>query len=299
MAFQTGSANSAADLLTAIQGFCVSNGWTLSGSVLSKGNGYTQLTVAADGLSVLGGTGVDGANNLVGAGPQAVTFNTPANNTPLVYPVKYFLHVFANEVYALINWSVNAYTFLAFGCSPFPGLPGTGGWYCSSYAGNRPTNLNWSSDFYTGMAVDYNSVNSTGLFWCYGNATPGNGYVHHGLDGTTWTATKAGTGQAPATSAKTAAFAGPLMQQGINQWNGQAPLIPVHVYIDRGSSKLSIIASLLHVRYINMGNLAPEQIVTLGPDRWKVYPFFRKGSVYAPSGSDSGWMAIAVRYDGP
>jgi len=299
MAFQTGSANSAADLLTAIQGFCVSNGWTLSGSVLSKGNGYTQLTVAADGLSVLGGTGVDGANNLTGAGPTAVTFNTPANNTPLVYPVKYFLHVFANEVYALINWSVNAYTFLSFGCSPFPGLPGTGGWYCSSYAGNRPTNLSWGGDFYTGAPVDYNGSNATGLFWSYGNGSAGNGFVHHGLDGVTWSATKSGIGQAPSASAKTAAFAGPLMQQGINQWNAQAPLIPVHVYIDRGSSKLSIIASLLHVRYINMGNLAPEQIVTLGGDRWKVYPFFRKGSVYAPNGSDSGWMAIAVRYDGP
>lgn len=301
MAYQAGSATTAADLLSALQTFCTSNGWTLSGSVLSKGGCFTRITVSGDGLAVLGGTGIDASNNLTGAGPATVSFNSPAGNLPLVYPVAYFFHAFGNEVYAVLNWSIDAYTLLGFGCSPAPGLPGTGGWYSGSYGGGRAGTLAWTSwaDFYQGVAVDYNGYNGTGFFWVPGYASGGNAYVHHGLDGHTWTDVTGGNNQLPSLAAKAAGFAGPLMQQGINVWNGQAPLIPVNVYIDRGSSKTSIIATIQHARYINMGNLASGEILTLGSDRWRVYPFFRKGAGYGPGGLDTGWMALAVRYDGP
>ena len=65
MAFYSGTASSAADLLATIQANCVSQGWTLTGTILSKGNCYTQIqeeTAVAPNplnyLSLLGGSGI-------------------------------------------------------------------------------------------------------------------------------------------------------------------------------------------------------------------------------------------------
>ena len=44
MAYQTGVITSAADLVLAVSGFAVANGWTANGSVLQKGGTFVRLT---------------------------------------------------------------------------------------------------------------------------------------------------------------------------------------------------------------------------------------------------------------
>jgi len=56
---------------------------------------------------------------------------------------------------------------------------------------------------------------------------------------------------------------------------------------------------MAHIRYVVIANLQPEDIITLGSDRWRVYPFFRKGAAFAPAGQDTGYLGMAIRYDGP
>ena len=299
MAYQAGAATSVADLLSALQAFCMSNGWTLRGNVLSRGACYTSVQVASDAIAMLGGTGIDGSNNLTGPGPQTTQFASPVSGRPFVYPVTYFFHALGDEVYAIAHWGVDAYTHLGFGCSPVAGLPGTGGWYCSSYWGNPVGNLNWGSEWYQGVSITYNGINGTGFFWCPGYATPGNGYVHHGLDGGAWSTVSGDYGPVPGLTAKAAGTAGPLLLRQPNQWNGESLLVPVQVYIDRTSSKMSLIASMAHIRYVVIANLQPEDIITLGSDRWRVYPFFRKGAAFVPAGQDTGYLGMAIRYDGP
>jgi hypothetical protein len=181
-----------------------------------------------------------------------------------------------------------------------PGLPGTGNWYTASYTGQRPNSLVWANTWpYQGIAIDYNGTNGTGFFWCSTYASAGNGYVHHGLDGGAWTASSGGTSSPlPQLGATPFAYASLLARQP-NQWNGQTLLLPVQLCIDRGSSKNSLIAQLQHVRYVNIANLEPGEIITLGTDQWRCWPFYRKGTGLHPGASDSGYLGIAVRYDGP
>lgn len=299
MAYQTGSAATLADLLTSLRTFCTTNGWTLAGDVLSKGTCYTRLLVVGTGIEVLGGAGIDVGNGLTTPGPAVVNCDSPLTGEPVTWPVAYHFHATGNEVYAVCNFSVTGWVYLAFGASPVAGLPGTGGWYSASLGGAAVTILSWATDyhFYTGSSIDYNDVNATGLGWCDGNASTTNTYVHHGLDAGAWSAAISANVSGPVSSAcaKTSGIAGPLLVRQPNAWNGESILIPVQPYIDRTSNKTSIIADLAHARYINIGNLDPGATITLGADTWRVYPFYRKGAVLAPGTTDSGWLGLACR----
>ena len=56
MAYVSGTANDLAALRTAIINACTANGWTLSGSVLSKGSLYLSIAVNGNFLDIQGGT---------------------------------------------------------------------------------------------------------------------------------------------------------------------------------------------------------------------------------------------------
>lgn len=297
MAYQTGSSPSLTDLLTSLRTFCTTNGWTLSGDVLSKGTCFTRLLVVGTGIEVLGGTGIDAGNALTTPGPEVVQCDSPLSGAPLTFPLTYHFHATGNEVYALCNFSVTDWVYLAFGASPVAGLPGTGGWYSASLI-STPGALGWDSTFYfyVGTNIAYNGINATGLGWCGGQGSQANTFVHHGLDALTWSAGIAGgNGVESSAVAKAVGIAGPLMLRQPNAWNGESILIPVQMYIDRTSNKTSIITDHAHARFINLGNLDPGATITLGTDVWRVYPFFRKGTVLAPGGTDSGWLGLACR----
>ncbi|MBS0212304.1 MAG: hypothetical protein JSR26_03870 [Proteobacteria bacterium] len=300
MAYIVGTAASIADLLAAIRGGCTANGWALSGTVLHAGACYLDLQVSGQTLVATGGTGIDGSNTLTGDGPAPVYLGAPLGGEPLSWPLTYHLHVFANEVYALINWGT-AWTYLAFGASPAAGLPGTGGWYTASYCARQADvgyGFLWrdSGNVEAASSIDYFAA--TGPFWtsCWG--APVNSYVHHGLDGGGWSAVGDHALLVDG-SARAAPSLGALLARQPNAWNGEAVLLPFQPLIDRGSNHASVVVELANARAVNIANYDPTNLIDLSPDKWMVYPFYRKGSAFLPDSFDSGYLGWAIRYDGP
>lgn len=310
--YTTGSANSLADLLTAVQNACTANGWTLSGSVLHKGGCYTQLTENGTDLSVLGGTGIDGSNALTVPGPAASRIGASYVPQALAFPCTYHIHVLSapDEVYVHVNHSVNYWQWLAFGISPVAGLPGTGGWYGASSSANMASN---SVTIKPEIAGDsYSGISSGALFGqCgHGAAWPNNKgvstHIHVGLDSLEWALPFGlldqyiGNGSySNAGAADAWLMAYPHLSRQPSAWNNQAALLRIQPVLSRASSKFSQVAELGHARYCRNDNYADGDIITLGADQWKIYPHVRKNTAARDGGqgiTHSGTFAIAVRY---
>lgn len=299
MAYIAGSAASIDAVLSAIQSACTGSGWTLSGNVLHAGDCYAELVsdhTAA--IALRGGTGIDGSNALTGAGPESVTCGSPHPSYPLSWPLDYHLHVFASEVYALIHWG-DCWTYLAFGCSPSPGLPGTGNWYTASFGDVQGLWLLWDGDISEGCVNNSGPLNGTGPFWLVSNSGAVNSYVHHGFDGGGWSTAGGDFSQPLDSSARSAAAVGPLLLRQPNAWNGEVVLLPIAPLVTRGGGQCSEMLDIANARYLNIAAMNPTDIIDLSPDHWMVYPFFRKGSQFGGTETDSGYLGWAIRYDGP
>lgn len=300
MAYVNGSATSVTDLLSALQAACTANGWTLSGSVLHKGACYVQVNVVSGYLVILGGTGIDGSNALTGAGPYVGRIGVAWTGDSLTFPVTYAVHIGAtpDEVYLLINYESTRWQWMAFGCSPVTGLPGTGNWYGASVT-RSINSFKCSISPTTGGEI--NALRqSMALFWNTSNNYQCS-FFHHGLDGNTWSGDNENV--TDSTSAINAISpASPFVSRLPNQWNGEITLIPIQPCISRGSSKQSIAGDVAHARYVRVDNYVAGDIITLGSDQWKVYPWHQKNVVQRDGGlnlNHSGTLGWAIRYDGP
>lgn len=296
MAFVTGTANSMADLLAALQSACTANGWTLTGNVLSKGACYVAAGVASGYLTVQGGTGVDATPALTGAAPALSRIGPAWTGDTFTFPATYVIHIGSapDEVYLGVNYEVSRWQWAAFGSSPVAGLPGTGNWCWASVLASISNGNNYMASGGTGggnslvqvMAAFYMIANNN---WC-------NAFVHHGLDGGSWS-TNNNISPANASSAT-----GTLIGRQPNLWNGEALLVPIQPAVARTNGKASIVAQLGHARYLRNDNLQDGEIITLGADRWKAYPWHRKNASARDGGVEithSGTFGWALRYDGP
>lgn len=297
MAYVNGSATSMTDLLSALQAACTANGWTLSGNVLHKGSCYVEVTVASGYLVILGGTGIDGSNNLTGAGPYVARIGLAWTGDSLTFPMNYVVHIGAtpDEIYFIINYEVNRWQWLAFGSSPMAGLPGTGNWYGASISrkiGSSKCYITPTSGGYLGI-----SAPSMALFW-NNYSTYQTCFVHHDLDGNTWSLDNAAS--TDSTSAAIAINAAqPMIPRQPNSWNGEAALIPIQPCIARTSGKVSMILDIAHSRYIRNDNYTDGDIITLGSDQWCVYPWHQKNSAARDGGNSinhTGTLGWAIRY---
>lgn len=85
-------------------------------------------------------------------------------------------------------------------------------------------------------------------------------------------------------------------------WNSEAVLLPIKAFIGRPSAKTSLGADMEFARRLRIDNLTPGDILVLGSDKWKIYPWYRKdvanrnGGIYANHSGTFGW---AIRYQGP
>lgn len=322
MAFVTGTANSIADLITAVQNACTANGWTLGGTVLSKGGCYASLTQTSPAtginlMTLLTGTGIDGSNNLTGVagttssiGALAATAWTdnPWNYT---FPVAYNIHVLTNpdEVYLQVSYSgpqgSGYWAHLSFGRAVVQ--QGTGVWQSAlgfNYQGMYVTpDGGHLDDYYAGC------LEAAPFFYArYQSNYPGQwvqSFIHGAIneaDGTGIWSTSAYPG--PGGGGIGAGIScSPLLGYTPSAWNSQAVLFPVQIMQDRPNAKMSLIAQLGHLRYLRNDNYNDGDIITLGADRWMVYPMWKKNAAARngaeTAGVDSGTMAVAIFYDGP
>lgn len=297
MAYDSGSAGDLAALRQALFDACTANGWLLHGNVLHKGNVYVEVLIQSGFLTVRGGTGIDGSNNLVG-GALLYSRLGPLASQALTWPLAYevFIGTAPDEVYLVVRFNVDFYEYLAFGASSITGLPGTGCWYSASVA---QTSQFISIFPYGGGAPGSNLHAPPALFYLIDSSSQGvlqNSFIHHGFDAKDW------SGYLVADSAIAVTAAQPHMQRLPNAWNAEGVLLPIQVYVPRPENKVSMVADLAHARYTRIDNYDPGQVVPLGPDRWKVFPWFRKNVPSRDGGNGiahSGTMGWAVRYDGP
>jgi hypothetical protein len=84
-------------------------------------------------------------------------------------------------------------------------------------------------------------------------------------------------------------------------YNGEAILIPIIAFVGRGSF-IAPCAQLQHARNLRIDNYEFAQIITLGGDKWMVFPWFLKEPAdrnHYGRQDGTGTYGWAVRYEGP
>jgi len=319
MAYYSGVANNVNDLLNALRNSAVADGWTLTGDVLSKGTMHVETLISYGNLKAR--AGLDGS--MTSPCPWQhigyVAKSTQSTPCDITYPCNWEFHGHAQEVYFVVNFAVDRYQFLAWGKSTVPGLPGIGTWIGATvgdvldetepytYSFTNPPIAIFADGGGNPHGGRYGYI-SAALFGTNssaheeGNVTPC--YVHHDLDGYGWRLE-------PSSSTNYDTFArywiahssvtGPYTLQP-SAWNAESVLLPLRCYFRRPSSMLSLIVDCEHARLLRIDNLTPGDVLTLGSDKWKVYPWHRKNTAERDGGhaiDHTGTFGWAIRYLGP
>lgn len=319
MAYYTGAASDMAALRTAIVNSCLNHGWSWNSAtnVLSKGSLFLLLTNDTLNLSLTGRTSA-----AAGDMPNAVQLGrlmakSGAATLDVTYPAEWECFVFTNpdEVWFVVRYDVDRYQWCSFGGSAVAGLEGSGMWV-AAIRGPVPVNHDIPTvvnPFYItptqGGAI--RSVNSGQISGAWGWTSVIRDfsalrdiYVHSNLDGHGWYLNEASL---------TVALVGvrafsELIQTQPSAWNSEAALIPMRAYKLRPSFKTSLVVDLVNMRHVRIDNYVPGQIIELGSDRWKVYPWHRRNVTerdgLPTSGNwrnsdHTGTFGYAIRYDGP
>lgn len=299
MAYYTGSANDMAAVRDALVNACTGEGWAWNGDtgLLSKSPSFLRLQLVDGYLQLTGRTSAAAgdAPHVVQMGPFSASAFVESPLPLLTYPLKYELFVFAQEVYCVINYSVDVYQWCAFGQSTVQGLPGTGMWVGAS-AADTLTNYVYGVNLtpVSGGSAANSYYFCPALFWST-DAAMQESMVHSNLDGRGWLPVDSESYAAVGISA-----AQPLIGLLPNTWSSEAVLLPIRAYQTRPSNKISMTADLQHARYTRIDHYSPGQVITIGSDRWKILPFFRKNSAQRNGGSNhTGTFGWAIRYEGP
>lgn len=306
MAYYSGTAASLTALRTALLTHAQADGWTLTGDVLSKAGVYFQIQETATNITCLGCE----SNAVANPAPTVVSIGRiwervgyPTRG--IAFPCNYEVFGFAEEFYVVVNYDVDSYQWMAFGKSTVPGLPGQGGW-CGATLGTfgiasfgaGPIYINQSAGGGGGSGI---RMTCGALFWATfigsWNTAANNCWVNHGLDGHGWTyygsASNDHSGIRPSST---------LIALQPSAWNSEAVLLPMRYWKERPSYKGSLIADLSHARHVRIDNLSPGDILTIGSDRWKVFPWYIKNAAARNGGNEinhSGTFGWAIRYEGP
>ena len=327
MPYLTGVVNSFADLRTALIAGLVANGWTQTGDIVHKGDiHFTALareTFAAvldtEGLRFKIGVGISGGA-LVDASPAEPRLGRGRSLDPAItWPAQYHLHVGAgpDEFFLLLNYNVDFWTWAAMGVSATPDLGGTGVWFAaannlrendllSSPGGQYRITPTSGGATWTGYAVPSAPGapfwNTIGLAVAAGeNSLLAEG-IHCNLDGraSSWADNRLASSKIVGGPW----YADPMLSRLPSAWNSETALLPIQVYVSRPESKVSLVLDVAHARYTRIDNYDPGEVIDIGPDRWKVYPFIRKNTAQRnanptpETGNHSGTLGWAIRYDG-
>lgn len=304
MAYYSGQVASYQELLDVLVVACVAEGWTWADGILNKNSAYIKLfnqTGSFSGVVAQGGTGKAGSS-LVNPSPAMPRLGRPVylgqgSNSNVTWPAQYYIHIFENpdEVYLVLHHSVDAFWKLAFGISR---LDESGVWLSGTAGSQGPTVSNENKgSFSPAINGSGSPFYSTGIpFWQ--SMDNGVDYVENILfrDGG-WLSS------GPAFRAASAIY--PLFSRLPNVWNQESIFIPICAFESIASGKISLRLELNNSRYLRIDNYEPNQIITMGSEKWKIYPGIRKNILERNGGNTTygsdhtGTFGIAIRYDGP
>lgn len=312
MPYSTGTAATPTALKSAIESFAAANGWTLAGGVLSEGICHVKLTAqdtavtTTDGVSVLQ-LKIEGANNSAfssGVCGRAAKVMVP----PASWPVTYFLQAHSSpaNIFCIVKFGGNIYLHLAFGTITKHGSTIIGGnWFSASHNANYYT-IAWTPEEsgYTWNGAQY-GYSPGALFWyphilsLASNGGEPSSMLHYEMDSRLWwehAGALEGMASAPG-------FLKPLHLNQPNAWNGQAILLPLLLFVPRASTMITLTGEVPHCRATRIDNYNPEDVLIIGLDKWKVFPWYKKTTrtvwQNATGLNDSGGHGLAIKYDGP
>jgi len=296
MAYVSGTAATFAELVAGIRNACTANGWTLSGEVLHKGTVYQRVRVNGNFIDSQGGTGIDGSNKLTGAAASAARIGSLSSDSkipPITFPASYqvFISTDPDEVMVVVSYGADLYQWLAWGKSSVA-LPGTGGWFSGTMSSSTYTDRTNGIYMTSAGGTAWDSLTlCPALFWADQRTTERGEFVNHGIGAAGWDGVGIIATQ----------YRQPMDAITPNAYNNQAVLLPIQCYTTAyGSSKVALVVDVQSIRAISINNLNPGEIITLGPDRWKVFPWYKKTTATNMTQGDStGKYGFAVRYDGP
>ncbi len=318
MPFQTGTVPDAAVLKTTIENFAVANGYTLTGGILSDGGtsnvrltsyeGDAGTPAIHDTIKIEGSLTADFS---LDSCPQWARLYAPQAH----WPVTYFLFAHANPllITCIIQYNVNVHQWLQFGQINLVGGLVGGAYFGASLNAARSDDevymaLTAGSD--SGYRNDPNGApfwNATNHDHYFGGYDPKrHTFLHLEIDGSPkWP----GAGQEYGKYPSFPNYAHPLLDRQPQVLTGEAVLIPYWLWVDRGGGFQSYIGEIVHIRAMRITHFEPGDIVSLGPDRWMVFPWHKKDTTH-PNGGRAGYsqgyvpygtgtLGWAIAYDGP
>lgn len=309
MAYRTGSVNSYEELRGVLISACTAAGWSLQDGILVKGAAFVRPYVSIGnnykgaGLSLEGGSGRNGGAITGSSDKFRPRLGSPGKrmpppNWPCVYHI--FCHNAPDEVYVIIRHDVNAYYWFAFGVSQIPGIDGTGLWMVATTA-EIYANFDGGGTVYmdeeSGNPDSYSVSGYVSGPWWADNAA-GIGRVTAAIMLGTWVP----SGRLISGMANAIEPLVPLVKHSPSAWNAESVLLPIRVHQGVAEDKNRVVLEHAHARFLRLNNLEPEQILTIGTERWKAFPFYRKNTISpndAKNKDHSGTFGWAIRYDGP
>jgi len=316
MSYATSACNNVSDLLSAIQAFAITEGWTINAgkSARSDGNGEcVNITkTGTDGTNIAGAFyshtvngGVNEPGYYIGtytyatysgaqgnmAQTSGATVKVMANGFGTGGFVAYHLFGGPNHIHVVVEVTSGTYTHFGLGMLDKLGTVVTGvysygrRWY---YNSTYWTNIN---DSIHGIPFD-SGENSSRVGQSCSLRADSDGFGGRILDcrndaDSTLHMAKCGWRD----TAWGDIARGLYYNQPPSSLTGRSLLVPSLISSSRGSQKYSPLGYFPDVRYVRMEKLVSGASVVIGPDTWRAFPYIRRnGATGEPS---SGYYGLA------
>ena len=286
MAYYSGQASSYEELRDVLLSVCIDHGWVINAGAICKYNFGVKIAYSQSrGLALTGG--VIEENIFTNPSPLTIYSAGIRGFAPTVFPVDYNIHIFEHEVYLVFKHSINKFEWITFGMNE------NNLWL--SAACRETYNNNW-------LKIAISAPNLSSLYACpapfWQSATwyPGVGHNSYICSNN--------FGWYPLAQDSNGIGSDhllPMIQRMPSNWNSESVFLPISIYQKVAESKVLQTHSLSHARYLRIDHYEPEQIITLGADQWKIYPFYCKNAAQRDGGTSiehTGTFGWAIRYDG-
>lgn len=316
MAYQTISVSNQTDYIAAINNFAVANGWTLTSGVLSKAGVSSQVQLTnPSGTDVFINAGRGGV--FTGPDTTRVAFKLTTWLPSMQLEMFYFAN--PDTFWFTLNWKPGFFLHSGFGSIAKYGTWTGGLWIHGQHADRTGSNDDRCFSLVDGSQAPFGNgyAAECGLFWGQSTTASFNGLylnnavskIHCELRGYIWENGIEALASVAPTQARVEIplLITPIHKTNPNTFNGQTILTPFELFLQNTDLHYMGIGNIGHMRYVRLVNYNPKDIVTIGTQRWKIYPWCRKDPANPdgitggldPNRFSTGLNGFAVRYDGP
>jgi len=291
--YETGTATNPSDLVSKMIVFAEAQGWTVSsqtttptlypgsntpGRVFSKGTLVFGIGWSSNGIYVCGATGVNGSANWNAQTGSTITNSTGvcswANEMPGPYQsYHFFAGTNPDYFHIVVELGAGIFRHIVFGSLVKQGTYTGGAYYGATYWAFGPV----SNVYYQ------NSVESTYHhvpFDVWSNVFVRERWgVRADIDGATnkWFHVANTSPNRARGFVRNSGFGESLWKRSPSDFNQLTPLIPIPVMVERSSGSLfSPIGYAPDMRFLNITNFAPKDVLTIASDEWMIFPFVQK-----------------------